>query len=851
MKNRAPFISGLLLLFIFVSCAGNGWPRWHDPFRVPGPTSRGAVALPNGWMITPVGNHLEIGDFPMAVDTDPNEEFAAVVFSGASEQGVSIVSLSDFSIKSKAKVKRAWLGGKFIDNGRKYILSGAADDVLHLYHFDRVKGVLTKDRDLKLKGDNVKETQFAGGLDADTSGAYAFVALQLSGKIAKVNLTSGAVEKTADVGEFPYTCKISRDGKSVFVSLWAGKKLVVLNSDNLQIQSSLEVGPHPNAICELKDGRILVACANDNTVAVVDPAGGRVLERIKTTLAPNSPPGSTPNSITIISERGERPTVAVANADNNTIAWIELSKKGAEILVEESEEDDEEEAGASRVLGFSPTAWYPADVRFLKNNNSILVVSGKGLGSHANPAGPLSPLRPKGTPSMEGYVGALMKGTLTKCSVPDPDELAKLTLQSIHNSPYRVDHKILAHPGSGSAIPARPGDPTPIKYVLYIIKENRTYDQVFGAIETGNGDPRLQIFGPDVAPNHHALAREFVLLDNTYADAEVSAGGHQWSMGAYATDFTEKIWHTIYGPGGGHSYTFEGEGLEALVKPQGGYLWDLAARSNVTYRSFGEFVENPKKRDGIVTTTIPALKGHTSPKYWGWDLSYKDVDRANAYMEEFREFEKQGDMPRLQILRLPNDHTSGTSKNHPTPRAMVADNDLALGRIVETVSKSQFWKETAIFVLEDDAQNGPDHVDAHRMIAFVISPWTKRKFTDSTFYSTSSFLRTIELILKLPPMSQFDAAAMPMWRSFTNAPDFTTYSALTPAISLSEMNLAGAYGQDRCAEMNLTIEDAIPEIEFNEIIWKSVRGEDSPMPAPVRAPWTAWAEYFTIMAAGN
>ncbi|MBI3819412.1 MAG: hypothetical protein HY286_12020 [Planctomycetes bacterium] len=828
------------------ACAEAPASRSRDPFRIPGPTSRGATVLPNGWHLTPEGRQLEIADFPMAIDVDPQEKFAAIVFSGASEQGVAIVGLDDFEIKSKTKIRRAWLGGKFIDHGNRYLLSGAGDDVMHVYGVDRITGDLTKERDWNLRLPKEKESEFLGGFDTDSGDAHAYAVLQLSGRIVEIDLKTGLAGKSAAVAGYPYTCKVSRDNARIFVSLWGAGELLVLDKSDFHILARLGVGPHPNAICELPDGRVAVACANDNSVAVVDLDKYRVLERLQMSLAPQSPPGSTPNAVAMLGVDGDRPSFAVANADNNSVAIVQLSKKN-----DSPGDRDDDGNSLSQVEGFVPTGWYPTDVRYIKKTNSLLILSGKGLSSHANPDGPLSPMRAKNAKGQDGWVGSLMKGTLAMLPLPSGDGLAAMTLQTIHNSPYRADHAEHHHPGVDSSIPAKAGDSSPIEHVIYIIKENRTYDQVLGAEPRGNGDARLQLFGPDVAPNHHALAEKFVLLDNTYADAEVSAGGHQWSTGAYATDFTEKMWHTIYGPGGGHGYTFEGEGLAALVKPRGGYLWDLAARSNITYRSYGEFVVNPGKAGGPVTTTVPALQNHICPEYRGWDLAYKDVDRAKAYIGEFAEFKKSGTMPQLQIIRLPNDHTAGTAKGHPTPRAMVADNDLALGQIVETVSHSQFWKDTAIFVLEDDAQNGPDHVDAHRMIAFAISPYAKRKFTDSTLYSTSSFLRTIELILRMPPMSQFDAAAMPMWRSFTNRPDFETYTALTPEISINEMNVAGAYGQDRCAEFNLAVGDAAPEIELNEIIWKSIFGDQSEMPAPVRAAWTAWADYFTITSSGN
>src|SRR5262249_21427085 len=280
-----------------------------------------------------------------------------------------------------------------------------------------------------------------------------------------------------------------------------------------------------------------------------------------------------------------------------------------------------------------------------------------------------------------------------------------------------------------------------------IIKENRTYDQVLGDIREGNGDKSICLFGEGVTPNQHALAREFVLLDNFYVDGEVSADGHEWSMGAFATDYVEKTWPLMYR--GDRRVPYPSEGVLAIARPAGGYLWDRAAAKGVTYRSYGEFIENGKTPDHPSSTKVEALKGHFDPKFRGYDLAYPDQKRADRFLEELAEFDQKGEMPRLTILRLPNDHTAGTRPGAPTPTAMVADNDLALGRVVEGLSKSKFWPHLAIFVVEDDAQNGPDHVDAHRTIAFAISPYTRHRGVDSTLYSTSSMLRTIELILGL------------------------------------------------------------------------------------------------------
>lgn len=826
----------LLLLLGVAACAHAARPaKLYN--RRPGRLGD-ATVLPSGWHLTPAGEHVEVGDFPIALSVDPQERFGAVVLSGASEQGVVLVDLERRSVVARELVKRAFLGGKFFDDGRRYALSGGADDVIHLFRVDRENGDLVKEGVVQLRAPGVKEA-FAAGLDVDPGSNTAFVVFHKTREIAEVDLDARTVRRRAGVGDVPYTCLLSRDGRTIYVSIWAGESVLLLDRATLARRASIRVGPHPNAMAETADGRLLVACANDNSVAVVDPARARVLERLSTALYPGAPPGSTPNALSILTTPGHEPLLAVANADNNALALFSISVPNPE-----EEDDDEEFESLTTAAGFVPTGWYPTAVHFSTRRRELLVLSGKGLSSGANVEGPLSPLRPPGSPGKYQWTGSLARGTVSWIPTPTEGELARYTFQTLDNSPLSESFGTLDPPEPDNPIPREPGGPTPIRYVLYVVKENRTYDQVFGDLPQGNGDPRLTLFGADVTPNHHALATEFVLLDNTFADAEVSADGHQWSVGAYATDFTEKLWPTEYGPGGGFGYVYEGEGLASLVKPFNGYLWDAAARAGVTYRSYGEFVVNPKSPDGDCTTTVPALQGRIAPKFRGWDLDHRDVDRAEAYLTEFREFERAGTMPRLQILRLPNDHTAGTARNKPTPRAMVADNDLALGRIVEAVSKSKFWPETAIFVVEDDAQNGPDHVDAHRMVALVISPWCRRGFVDSTLYSTTSFLRTMELVLGLPPLTQFDAASTPLWRSFTSRPDFSPYSCRTPGVPLDERNALGAPGQERMDRMDLTREDAVPEIEFNEILWKSVKGHDSEMPAPVRAPWVAWAEYL-------
>jgi DNA-binding beta-propeller fold protein YncE len=578
----------------------------------------------------------------------------------------------------------------------------------------------------------------------------------------------------------------------------------------------------PNAMALAKDGkRLFVACDNNNRVWVIDTARFVAREQIAVTPFPDAPPGTTPNALAV-SPDGE--TLAVANADNNTIALVEI-----------------EHADRSEVKGFLPTGWYPTGVLFDHTGRKLFVLSGKGLIGQANPRGP-QPV----SPTSDGqYNGQLLQGTVSMIDLPDAAALPALTGRVMGLSAY-TDAKKLAPAGApaDSPIPRKVGDASPIKHVFYVIRENRTYDQILGDVAAGNGDRNLAIFGEEITPNAHAMAREFVLLDNFYVDAEVSYDGHAFSTAAYATDVVEKLWPTNYGHRGGVYLSEGGYGdrnpYGNLSAPSDGYLWDFATRAKLSVRSYGEFADWGKTTDATgtrsVVPSVPGLRGLVHPTYPPYDLSVTDNTRIDIWLEEFKQFEANGELPRLNIIRLGNDHTYGTRPNAPTPRSMVADNDRALGRLVEAISHSRYWKESAIFVLEDDAQNGPDHVDSHRSPAFVISPYTRRGGTvDSTLYTTSGMLRTMELILGLPPMSQYDAAATPMYAAFRTTPDATPYTAREARWPLDEKNAANAWGAQASLAMNFREADMTPEYELNEIVWKSVRGAASPMPPPVRA----------------
>ncbi|HEY2952782.1 MAG TPA: alkaline phosphatase family protein, partial [Verrucomicrobiae bacterium] len=613
-------------------------------------------------------------------------------------------------------------------------------------------------------------------------------------------------------------CVLDEKHGRLYVSLWAHAAVAVIDLQSGNVLRPWAVQEHPNEMALTRSGRhLFVANANRNTVSVLDTETGHAVETLVAELYPNSPPGSTPNSLALTADEK---ILFVANATINALAVFDVS-----------------ELGKSRSLGFIPVGWYPTSVRVTPDGRKLLVANGKGVMPKANRYGPQPGRHAPGT--VTEYIAELFRGTLSVIALPGRErfeqQLKRYTDQTYLCSPPRAGGTNTVARSEGNPIPPRPGDPSPIKYCIYVIKENRTYDQVLGDMPQGNGDAGLCLFPEKITPNHHKLAREFVLLDNFYVESEVSADGHEWTMGAYATDFVEKIWPLSYGHNQHKKFTYPAEGNFKIAPPAGGYLWDRAREAGVSYRSYGEFIANGQKTNDPGTTRVAALKGHFDPWYRGFDTEYPDVQRAARFISELKRFEQEGEMPRLQIVRLPNDHTSGTAEKKPTPTAALGDNDVAFGTFVEAVSRSRFWPQTAIFVVEDDAQNGPDHVDAHRTIAYVISPYAKRRAVDSTMYSTSSMLRTMELILGLKPMSQFDAAARPMFNSFQARPDLTPYKAEPARVDLNEKNTKRAWGAGRSNRMNFAREDAADDLQLNEIIWRSLRGAESRMPAPTRA----------------
>jgi YVTN family beta-propeller protein len=836
------------------------------------------VLLPNQWSLRPVGKQVEMGDFPINIAVHPGGRFAAVLHSGYGAHEILVVDIPAAHVVSRTAVHEAFYGLEFSKDGRRLFCSGAGDEAVHSYEFQQ--GNLTNHHQIKLR--DAKLRAIPGGLAVDRAVRRLYVANVWGNRVTRVDLLpepkvadillgtnvaplsippvppssdfdNDAANKREDQSRyqtgpddaFPYACRLDEKRQRLYVSLWAQAAVAVIDLRSEQVVARWPTQEQPGEMTLTRSGkRLFVANSSRNTVTVLDTGSGKALETVWAALYPQVPPGSTPNSLAL---SPDEQTLFVANADNNTVAVFDVATPGQ-----------------SRSLGFIPVGWRPTSVRVTPDGKHLLVANGKGLLPKANPLGPQPGLRRSTDPGVE-YIAKLFPGALSIIDLPPRKEfqaqLAGYTAQAYRCSPLQPDASVTAPRPPDNPIPASepgkdafhrvptgstgatpllpPGDspppapPSPIKYCIYIIKENRTYDQVLGDLPQGNGDPTLCLFPERVTPNLHQIARQFVLLDNFYADAEVSAGGHEWSMAAYSTDFVEKMWRLDYGHNKSKKFPYPAEGFFPVAFPAGGYLWDRAREAGVSYRSYGEFVTYFMPSNAPTTTRVKALQGHIDPGYRGWDLNYPDVRRAARFIAELKRLEAEGDMPRLQIVRLPNDHTHGATAGARTPMAYVGDNDLAVGQVVEAVSHSKFWPETAIFIVEDDAQSGPDHVDAHRTTAYVVSPYTKHGAVDSTMYSTSSMLRTIELILGLKPMSQFDAAAAPMFNSFQPTPDLRPYQALPENVDLTERNNEHAWGGQ--LKMNFTRADAVDDILLNEVVWRSVRGPASSMPAPVRA----------------
>jgi len=768
------------------------------------------VSLPNGWHLTPVGKTLPLGDLPLNIAVSPSKKLVAVTNNGQSDQFIQLIDIQHDVVLDSVTIGKSWLGLTFSGDSKYLYASGGNDNIIIRYAV--INKHLMADDTIRL-GKPWPEKISIAGLTVDDAKKRLYVVTKENNSVYIIDIPSKKVLSQHTLGGEAYTCILSPDKKTLYVSCWGCDQIVLLDTEQQKITGSVPVGDNPNDLCITRNGRYLfVANANDNNVSVIDTRQNRVIETLNSALYPDSPSGSTTNSVAL--SKDEK-TLFIANADNNSLALFDVSTPGK-----------------SKSKGFIPTGWYPTCVRVV--NNKILVSNGKGFTSLPNPYGPNPNRRGEKVVYQKGgkeqkikvqYIGGLFKGTLNILPVPDEKQLALYSRAVYNNTPYAKVNEMISEGAEGNPIPRKVGDPSPIKHVFYIIKENRTYDQVLGDIPEGNGDPDLVLFGEKITPNQHAIAREFVLLDNFYVNGEVSADGHNWTMGAYATDYLEKNWPTSYGGRGG---TYAGEGNKETANNKNGFLWNNCKRQGVSYRSYGEFVDNQK-------ANIPELNNHFCKYFKSWDQSVRDTVRFYQWKRDFDSLLSVNALPQLNTIRFINDHTEGLSLGKPTPFAHVADNDLAVGLFMDYLSHSPVWNQSLVIIVEDDAQNGPDHVDAHRSTAYLAGGYVKQGFVDHTPYTTTSLLRTIELILGLPPMSQYDAAAVPLWRSLNNNPGHLPFDVRPCQVNLNDKNQAVNKYQQMSEKFDFTKEDMVNDAEFNEVIWKAVKGTDSPCPPAVRA----------------
>lgn len=781
---------------------------------VPGPH-----LLHNGWGVTPAGRHVRVSDMVQKMIISPDRKMLVGVSGGYRDTGLSLLDLKTQKVSQFLPLKESWNGLVFSLDGRRLMVTSG--DLGLIYVFDYENGRATPAPHVRPEP-AASTPVFLAGMAIHPKTGRIYVCNEANHEIWVLHPETLALEKTVAVGQHPHSCLLGADEKHLYVTNWGNRSVSVIDTTTHRRIRDITVGLRPNDLALAPDGRLFVACSGDNTIHVIattaleklgNPASpARRLwegtrEIVSTALYPQSLEGSTPNAVAVSPDGN---TLFVANADNNNVMVVDISNR---LTAEAKDRGDL----VSIVNGFIPVGWYPTALAVSPDNQTLYVANGKGLASRANfPAQGENPRRESSSFPYD-YIGNTFNGHISIIARPDAPQMAAYTKQVRKNSPYTPASMTHAPLASNSVIPAKVGDPCPIKYVLYIIKENRTYDQVFGDFKDaqgkpiGNGDPRLTIFGEKVTPNQHQLARDYVLLDNLYSNSETSVDGHSWCDAAIATDFNQRSWIVSYSK---HGLL---PGNEEMENPANGYLWDLCRRHGLSYKNYGEGAQRvPTENRGR----------------WGNRQKMRDMDLVDFWIADLKQAESTGTLPRFTIMSLGENHTNGTSPGAFTPAACVASNDIGLGKIVAAATRSRFWKEMAIFVIEDDTQNGPDHVDAHRTTGFVLSPYVKRGVVDSTLYTTASMIRTMELILGLPPLTQYDAAATPLFNCFQREAVFTVFDVRSPEVNLMEKNTTKSVFWQESSKMNFTEYDRAPEDQLNRILWAVARG-DEPYPAPI------------------
>jgi len=829
--------------FLFFLCFSIVKTEGQDPFNLRvGPQSDGSVLVPSNQILRPAGFQVSLPGRPVDLSLISEGNFLLV----KNIKSLDLIGLKDKTLMQSLPYGKcgASFTGICLSKDNSHIYVSEATNKILIARFDKGNR-LSWEAPLIIPAPAIGGDPGPGGLVLNASESRLYVTLSRSNSLAYINLADKSV-KEIPVGICPYGVILASDAKA-YVTNWGGRKPVAgestYNSSGSQVLvdpktgiandgsvsvvdlkqdrsvKEIKVGLHPSGMVLSPDRSLLyVACANSDVIDLIDTRKDEKIGEIPVRATNEALFGSAPNALAI-SPDGKY--LYVANGTENAVCAIETGSE-------------------NRVAGRIPTGWYPGSVVISKTGNVLYVANVKGTGSRNKGAG------------RGGFNSHDHLGSVSIIPVPDKAALSKMTdVVSQNNSLSKTlkNNSLSGGTPQQVALPLFPGQPSFLKHVVYIIKENRTYDQVLGDMPQGNGDTSLVQFGRHVTPNHHKLAESFVLMDNFYCSGTLSADGHQWTDEAYVTDYLEKSFGDFT-----RSYPYDGN--DALAYASSGFIWDNVLRHGLTFRNYGEFVNAEilpltsnyldilnDFRKGTKNVSIRAKANleqiipYTCPTFIGFPIKVPDIYRASEFIKELHEYEKTGNFPNFTIMLLPGDHTSGTRPGLPTPGAAVADNDFALGQIVEAISASKFWNETAIFVTEDDPQAGLDHVDGHRTVGFVISPYVKRNEVVSTYYSQINMVRTMENILGIPPMNQLDNAAEPMSDCFTDSPDFTPYHAVQSNIPPDEVNppLSGLSGKQlswakKSLEQDLDDYDRIDEDTFNRIIWHAMKGYDRPYP---------------------
>jgi DNA-binding beta-propeller fold protein YncE len=739
--------------------------------------------LPTGVRLDPAGEAVDLDSLPISLVLAPERDKAVVVLSGWREQGVQVVDLKTRRVTQKLLQDGAFYGAAFSPDGHRLCVSGGNTDMLFVYVWkDGAATIENKFELAKAKTADGTGTSYPAGLAFSPNGKFVYVAEDVGDRLAVVNAATGEITQRFSTDHYPYGIALTADGQ-VFVSAWGGSTVSqfrIAADGSLAYLGRIEVGRHPSALA-VKGTRLYVTLAGSDRVAVVDTRLRRVARYLHDA-APGAPPeGSTPNAVALTSDAKR---MLVAEADNNAVAVFDLA--------------------TGKLLGRVPTDWYPTAVA--EDNGELLVVSGKGHGTQANPDGPI-PLTNWPNEKPTAYTLGQLNGSLRVLpSAMTETQLAAFTERVAAANNWQQRLAARRYP--------------PFRHVVYIIKENRTYDQVLGDLKEGDGDASL-LFFPDitVTPNHHALARLFGLFDRFFVNAEVSSQGHIWSTAAYVTNYGEKVVPSGYA---GKRADVDGEESD---EPERGFLWTLATRDGITFRDYGEMVTgNPGW-----PVTQHDLGADVNPDYVPMDLVTQDQKRADVWIAELQRYVRDGNMPQLEVMWLPMDHLAAGRPGKCTPRACMADNDLALGRIVQALSHSPYWKDTVIFVVEDDAQAGPDHTDSHRAPFYAISAYN-RPGTVHRFINTTDVVAAIEDILGMGRLSKFDYFSRSLADIFAPAADPTPYDPVVPTQDLSEKNPQNTAAARMSEGLDLSAPDRVDDQLYNRILWLMLKGD---IPPPV------------------